>query len=820
MKLSVKILLKLIFDAKKQGKGRQGRGRIYSRLISILTIGDNSVAAETFGGNIDRFLLRLLRNETEYPYQLFNTEIFAQCIGDFPKAEKNLLKMRGFINSALDNEKLDVLTGSLLEVMKSDSSVRGLIWGSEIIEKEALLGSRIHPRQVCVEALLLAALHHVHRFPADDNSDVLNMGEIPEIHGFRAVRYEDKNSLLTDVPLALSDHIRDNSERFSGTLSHKLTMKMNGVLTDHLPDENLFLSGVGGSGKTAFLRSLTVCDDRLFLFLDRHEIRTDILTEILLKYRYAGVYSTEHDCILAEGERTIVQERIQLEQLFREKEPDGVPHYVLIIDGLDSANNHDIFAEISAVLDQWKNVRFILSGRKKPEYSRFTTLSNAVMLGVSDEELEGFDAGFKGLLRRPLLLRKHLEDGENYSRAGQLLDFYYQEYEVRRSDSEPAHGLMIKHFLPFVARRMAELNVDSLRLSEVAETLEKSVDFLLGDRNIYLNYAVPKGIKKEALPQGRDELIRSILETGILLPDESGELSFESRLHRNYFAARSIINAIEMLEISFDSFEINEKSRAFSALNLGEIWFSDEENYKLIGEIAGDHKNTQYATVYCKTQLDALLKMCREFECFRATENIITAMAAVRNYEVCDVYFSETSLPLIVPSYIRFSDKSGELPCDFNGCKVMYLGLLEPLRFCAHLADKRLTLAAFENAYFVLWDNEKKRILWEIDLHRFTDIPGEFDYAEFSENDKFILIHDLRNVLKICTETGELCEKFSDDELYSDETPDSTDDLSELHRAIISQLPHFRNCDFRRADFMFEHYRELLALMGAEVDAP
>ena len=368
MKLSVKILLKLIFDAKKQGKGRQGRGRIYSQLITILTNGDNSVASETFGGNIDRFLLRLLRNETEYPYQLFNTENFAQCIGDFQKAEKYLLKMRGFIDSALDSEKLNVLTGSLLEVMKSDSSVRGLIWGSEIIEKEALMGSRIHPRQICIEALLLAALYHVHRFPTDDNSDVLNMGEIPEIQGFRAVRYEDKNSLLTDVPLALRDHIRDNSERFSGTLSHKLTLKMNGVLTDHLPDENLFLSGVGGSGKTAFVRSLTWSDDRIFFFLDRHEIRTDILTELLLKYRYTGVYSTEHDCILAEGERTIVQNRIQLEQLFREKEPDGVPQYVLIIDGLDSAKNYDLFAEISAILDQWQNVRFILSGRKKPEY--------------------------------------------------------------------------------------------------------------------------------------------------------------------------------------------------------------------------------------------------------------------------------------------------------------------------------------------------------------------------------------------------------------------------------------------------------------------
>lgn len=151
MKLNISIFLKLFFEAKKQGKGRIGRGKAYTRLIEIITGEDNFVSYSAFGGNIDRFLLRLMRNETEYPYTLFDFEEFSNFIDNFNNAKKYLLNMKHFCEEVLDDKKVDMLIYNLLEIIKSDSSIKALIYGDKIIDRSVLYGSSIHPKQICME---------------------------------------------------------------------------------------------------------------------------------------------------------------------------------------------------------------------------------------------------------------------------------------------------------------------------------------------------------------------------------------------------------------------------------------------------------------------------------------------------------------------------------------------------------------------------------------------------------------------------------------------------------------------------------------------
>ena len=259
----------------------------------------------------------------------------------------------------------------------------------------------------------------------------------------------------------------------------------------------------------------------------------------------------------------------------------------------------------------------------------------------------------------------------------------------------------------------------------------------------------------------------------------------------------------------------------FRCLDLGSVWFENKSIYRLVGEITGDYRNTPESAHYYKTQLDVLLEMCRKFDCFRATENIIYAMASVRANTICDVDFSNTSLPLTIPSYICFSDVSGELPCDFSKCHVFYLSLLEPLLFSVSSGDERLILAAFEDSYVVLWDSNNRIVVWTSDLHSYLENDSELCYAEF--NDNAISIYGSISGVELALSDGTIknCFKASerpsqnyDDWLDNGCIPQNTGYMN-LQEDILRQLPHFKNCDFSEAVFEFDKYKELLKKMGA-----
>ncbi len=832
MKLNISIFLKLLFEAKKQGKGRIGRGKAYTRLIEIITGEDSFVSYSTFGGNIDRFLLRLMRNETEYPYTLFDFEEFSNFTDNFDNAKKYLLNMKHFCEEVLDDKKVDMLIYNLLKIIKTDSSIKTLIYGDEIINKAVLHGSSIHPKQICIEALLLALLYHVHKYPSIGNADSISLTDIPERIYFKSVHFEDKISLLTDVTIDLGEFISNNSERSAPAVSgYNIEMKCKGEIITELPcKNNLFIYGLGGVGKTTLLRSVIGKDERIYLYLSLKDSSYGILLQILLKYRYLGEYKDYREYCIFEGENTAVHEIHELEWLFKSVPFNGEPNYVLLLDDLNDIRidaKENIINEITAAINEWNNVRIIISGRKIPKDRIFDSLDKIEVSGISDIELSeygGMDASIKVLLKLPPLLNA-FKSGKHRT-VGELLEYYFMQYEMSRYSDNTVASFMIELVLPFIAKRMTELSAYSLKRSDISEIIDTVTELMFDNNSVYLNYIVPKGYKKESLPTGRDEMINIILETGIIISNEDETLSFERNIYRNYFAAKYALNVIEMLDISFGKDGIDDKSEMFYTLHFGDVWFADDSIYRLIGEIVGDYRNTSDSAHYYKTPLDTLLEMCSKFDCFRTTENIIKTMASVRGNEICDVDFSDTALPLSIPSYIKFSDKDGELPCTFFNCMFMFINLLEPLKFSVSSNNKKYILAAFENVYFVLWDTENEQIVWDNEFSEYVDEFEEFECAEFTSNGKFILISNSNGHLKIETSSGDLCGQYSHEECYSKsyeeycenncEPPNYVDE--DLRLKILQQLPHFKNCDFRGSDFAFEEYRRILSLMGALVD--
>ena len=114
----------MIFESKKTGKGRLGRGKIFAEMMSIIADCDGSAdIAARIAGNIDRFLLRVLRGETMYPYTLFSFSEFEKNIGNKNRFYNYIAKMKKFCDEVIDNSKIEQLTYTLLALIHKDNDV-------------------------------------------------------------------------------------------------------------------------------------------------------------------------------------------------------------------------------------------------------------------------------------------------------------------------------------------------------------------------------------------------------------------------------------------------------------------------------------------------------------------------------------------------------------------------------------------------------------------------------------------------------------------------------------------------------------------------
>ena len=318
MNLDIRTLLKAIFETKKAGKGRLGRGKIYIELMKIITDSNIDISL-LFSGTTDRFLLRLLRDETDYPYLLFGLKKFEENMSNYHLYKNYIFKMKKFCDMVLDENKTEQLVYTLLEVIRQDSSIREILYSSKFISKREFFGSFAHPKRICLEALLLGLLYHVHKNPAEsENIKLLNT---PDRLQFHVVRFSDEESLDLEVSLNLIENIHENAKsQKSAEMKYSLELHYGeDILTENPDSGNIFLYGVGGAGKSTLLfnqiRNENTVDFYFLLYQYRKETHSNlqsencwILLQILLKYHYQYEYQTYETLIANEGENIVLQQ--------------------------------------------------------------------------------------------------------------------------------------------------------------------------------------------------------------------------------------------------------------------------------------------------------------------------------------------------------------------------------------------------------------------------------------------------------------------------------------------------------------------------------
>lgn len=706
MKLGVRTLLGAIFEAKKMGKGRIGRGKIYAELMKIITDSTDDISS-LFGGNTDRFLLRLLRGETDYPYLLFRFDKFEKSIGNYPLYQNYIFKMTKFCNMILDENKIEQLAYTLLEIIRQDDSITGILYGSEFISKDKLFGSYAHPKRICIEALLLGSLYHVHKNPAE--SENIGLLDLPEKSAFHFIKFHDENSLDLEIQLDLIENIHENAKRQkSAEMKYKLELRnRNEILTEIPESKNVFFYGVGGAGKSTLLLNQIGNENTINLYFPLYQYKKEIheniqsescwiLLQILLKYHYQYEYQTYETLIANEGENVVLQQMNELDRQLKNNPDNWKPRYVLLLDGLNEMSSElqeDFADELSCIVNDWKNIRIIITGRNVPEYDDFKNFCQIEVCGITDSERDAALPNFSDILgntqlmeilKIPMFLNMYLESQETnktLNTRGEILDSYIMQQSFQNNS---IMRFILKYALPFAAKRMFGWNyiiplpIFSYDISraDLLAAIDEAIDFYLMNERIYQNYIAPQKINKKQIIRFRrnSDMVEAILEQlcFMQLSSDTHRLIFSHQYYRDYFAAKHILNLIDAIDISYENdpkkrAEMLNESRMTDEWYGGYAWYDMHDVYRLIGEICGDYKNIASDNfVYHRTSLDRLLDMVRDYETYRTSENIILTMSLVRNNIICGVDFSKMKLPLFMPSDVCFSN-NGHDPSYF--CK-------------------------------------------------------------------------------------------------------------------------------------------------------
>ncbi|MBR1592204.1 MAG: hypothetical protein IJ666_04255 [Ruminococcus sp.] len=353
-RMSLNVLLSLIMQTKIKGRGHVSNEKIYVKFISAIADGDEKDLLKKFNNEIvpkeayrkfGRFLSRFLKDGKGYPYDLTEFTEFEGCIGDSVKYAEYLRKIGTLCNEILDENKINPLVYTLLEIIRQDSNIRVILYNSEFVEKENLLGSYAHPKRICIEALLLGLLYHVHKNPA--LSQNIKLFEVPDKRTFHVVHFSGYNSLNPELPINLTDNIHENSKhQRSAELKYRLDFRHNNEIISELPENrNIFLYCTGGAGKTTVLLNQIMNEHTVNFYFPLYQYKPEIrenlhiescriLLQILLKYHYQYEYQTYEIYTANEGEETILQQLTELENMFKIL-PVSRPKYRLLLDGFN-----------------------------------------------------------------------------------------------------------------------------------------------------------------------------------------------------------------------------------------------------------------------------------------------------------------------------------------------------------------------------------------------------------------------------------------------------------------------------------------------------
>lgn len=825
-----------------------------------------------------------------YPYKIIHFNEFENSIGNTFKIYDYLRKMEFACDETIDCTKLDSLIYTLLEILRQDNSIKKILYGSEYIPKDKLFGSYAHPKRICVEALIMGLLYHIHKKPAEsENTKLLNA---PGRLKFHVVRFSDDKSLDLEMQIELIENIHGNAKRQkSEKMKYSLELQDRDKTITEIPDSgNVFLYGVGGAGKSTLLlnqiRNENTVNFYFPLYQYKKEIHENLQTEscwilmnILLKYHYQYEYPTYETCSACEGDNVVLQQLTELDWQLKDKPDNWKTGYVLLLDGLNEMSSElqrDFVVELSCIVNKWKNVRIIVTGRTVPKYNVFGNFHKVEVCGITDSERDAVLSDFSGIsinnnlidiLKIPMFLNMYLENRETdkmLNTRGEILDFYIMHWKSKSSDmfavgiENSLIRFIVQYILPCAAKIMFDKyngfeyimkgkTCYEINRGDLFKAIDKAFKIYILDEYVYQSYIAPKGFRKKFLLESRAkfDFIELIIENiGLMKISEnySDELHFTHQYFRDYFAAKHILNLLYVIDTSYEDSSIDEQKEVFKRFELDRTWFiyDEMELYQLLGEICGDYKNIPDGKNnmfwYERTILDRMLDMYHKFDLkediFYITENVINVMSASRNGVICNVDFSRIPLPFNIPCNIKFS-QNGNYPCSFrcsivncidiceNKKKLFDSRTWEKLAFTSY--DKKQILIVLNNNYILLWDNRTDRLLWDLDLSKYAGhgIGKIFECASFSVDGNKIELYAgcFGDVCKVTVDSysGQVIE-YECQKSYKYDFMNEKFLNKQLKVKIFQQLPHFKNCDFKGVEFIDEDYSEILYYMGALTD--
>ncbi len=883
IKMTLNVLLSLMIDSKIKGSGKIGNGRLLVKLLQV--IADNKGEERTHERNliacfnddvnkadsyskINKLIDRFLPNGGFYPYEKLTFTGLEKCMGNAEKTAVYLRKMQSVCDEIIDREKLDSLVYTLLNIIRLDDSIGRIFYGSEFVPKEKLFGSYAHPKRICVEALLLGLLYHVHKNPADTSKTELL--EIPARRTFRAVRFNDENSLNLELPIGLMENIRDGTRhQESADIKYTLELRHENELIKELPDsENIFLYGVGGSGKSTLLLNRIRNENTVNFYLPLYQYRQEIhekirsgscwiLLNILLKYHYQYEYRTYEACGVCEGEDILLRQLAIIDRELK-ADPNNIrPKYVLLLDGMNEIPSglHEIFvSELTWIISEWKNVRIIISGRIIPQYDVFSEFKHIELCGIQDFELINTlskieseysptnDKDLLEILKIPVFLNIYLEShtSENkLNKRGEVIDSYIMNWK----DNSPDGGAT-KFIVQFVFPLVCKDDEDSfiatpLLRASLLEYVDTAIELYLSDERIYQNIAATRKINREAVLEIRkkDDFIDMIINNISFVEEDSEthSLSFTHNFYTDYFAAKHVMNALEVIkEIKKPVCSIDEVDEFLSKYMISGIWFGETlyystlfAPYKRLGEICGDYRNAACENFeYHRTILDYYLDVIRDANIAGVMENMIKVMSISRNNVICGVDFRKMGAPLLMPTYAQFS-LNGEYPCNFSESTIYKISLFH--------FESNYSYAIFGDLMLILFNYYGNAALWNIKENKpvrsynlfedIFDVEG-FSYVEMSPDGKYADALSLVEMLRFEIETGKLIKSFEfRDPEFKDvrnryrQKKDTIKPLDkELLTKIVSCMNIFKGCDFSGATFLDKYEKEMLSKTGAICD--
>lgn len=698
--IALNVVLSLIIQSKRKGKGILSNGKIYSMLMlcisdhkfenDLLNCFNNEAVPKEAYRKMDRFLSRFLRDGKGYPYELMSFNGLENSFDDPEKMAVYLQKLEAALDKFLDVQKLDNLIFTLLKLIRQVSDTKKILYGGCYIDKEKLFGRYVRQKRICVEALLLGLLYQCHKMPCQ--SEGIELLKCDDRSTFLVVRNSDDEPFELDRDIDIIESIRSSARKqIPEKFEYPLEFICNGSKTTALPKNNdLFIQGIKGSGKTALLKSLINSDDSAFLYFSLDSYREEfhsrfstcpcwIILSILLKYHYQYEYITYETLSANVGEDVVLRQLSLLNESL-ETEPVYNQNWTLLLDGMDQVpiDLFDSFAqETDHVRNSWKNVRIILAGRVFPEIKAFSEFEQVSLSGICDDYLHtvSTDEELYELLKAPTIFKIYAAGNGNAQTAGELLDLYFSHWQ-----GNDVIRFLIHFALPLIGKKMLDdWEPHDLSRAEVIQLIDLSLNIYVLDDQVYQDHVKVRNIDKKCLLESRrnDDWIELLIKnTGLIASaDEPSMLRFTERYYRDYFAARHIVNAVEIFETG--SVGCDDPEEYLSDISLSGMWFNEPDRfpekydtYKMLGEVCRERlKAPDNKDFYVKNALDRFLDICRELKGGYSVENVIIVKKIIHQNIICHTDFSYLNLPLQLPGDTLFSI-DGEYPSDFFKCRV------------------------------------------------------------------------------------------------------------------------------------------------------